>query len=67
MRKAGWLRGHHLDVMLLADRVFASQELRMPVTLLPKDSQPYFASKPAKQKFYNQILFSCIRSLTCHA
>jgi len=43
------------------------RQLLTPIPLLPKDPQPCFASKQAERDFYDQIWFSRIRSLTCHA
>ncbi len=43
------------------------RRLLTPMPLLPKDPQPCFASRKAEQDFYDQILFSRIRALTCRA
>lgn len=43
------------------------RQLLPPVALLPQDPQPCFASNRAERDFYDQILFTRIRSLTCRA
>lgn len=65
-----WRRGiSYLKIGLrwLQGVLHKGRELLWPIPLLPKDPQPCFASKPAERDFYDQILFSRIRSLTCHA
>ena len=63
-----WRRGiSYLKIGLrwLGGVLHKGRVLLAPVPLLPKDPQPCFASKRAKQDFYDQIWFSRIRSLTC--
>jgi hypothetical protein len=63
-----WQRGlSYLKIGLrwLKGVLHKGRELLMPVTLLPNDPQPCFASKRAKREFYDQFWFSRIRSLTC--
>jgi hypothetical protein len=65
-----WRRGiSYLKIGLrwLQGVLHKGRELLTPIPLLPKDPQPCFASKRAERDFYDQILFSRIRSLTCHA
>lgn len=64
-----WQRGlSYLKIGLrwLNGVLHKGRQLLMPVTLLPQDFQPCFASKRAKREFYDQFWFSRIRSLTCH-
>lgn len=64
-----WRRGlSYLKIGLrwLQGVLHKGRQLLTPVTLLPKDPQPCFASKQAERRFYDQIWFSRIRSLTCH-
>lgn len=63
-----WQRGlSYLKIGLrwLNGVLHKGRKLLMPVTLLPQDPQPGFASKRAERKFYDQFWFSRIRSLTC--
>jgi hypothetical protein len=65
-----WRRGlSYLKIGLrwLHGVLHKGRELLTSIPLLPKDPQPAFASKRAKQEFYDQIWFSRIRSLTCQA
>jgi hypothetical protein len=65
-----WRRGiSYLKIGLrwLQGVLHKGRELLTPIPLLPKDPQPCFASKRAKQDFYDQIWFSRIRSLTCQS
>jgi hypothetical protein len=43
------------------------RRLLTPMPLLPKDPEPCFASRKTEEDFYDQILFSRIRSVTCRA
>lgn len=63
-----WKRGlSYLKIGLrwLSGVLHKGRKLLMPVTLLPQDPQPCFASKRAEREFYDQFWFSRIRSLTC--
>lgn len=63
-----WKRGlSYLKIGLrwLNGVLHKGRKLLMPVTLLPQDPQPCFASKRAEREFYDQFWFSRIRSLTC--
>lgn len=65
-----WRRGiSYLKIGLrwLNGVLHKGRQLLTPIPLLPKDPQPCFASKQAERDFYDQIWFSRIRSLTCHA
>lgn len=65
-----WRRGiSYLKIGLrwLNGVLHKGRQLLSPIPLLPKDPQPCFASKQAERDFYDQIWFSRIRSLTCHA
>lgn len=63
-----WRRGlSYLKIGLrwLNGVLHKGRQLLMPVTLLPQDPQPCFASKRAEREFYDQFWVSRIRSLTC--
>jgi hypothetical protein len=65
-----WKRGlSYLNIGLkwLKGVIHKGRQLLTPIPLLPKDPQPCFASKQAQRDFSDQIWFSRIRSLTCHA
>lgn len=65
-----WRRGiSYLKIGLrwLNGVLHKGRQLLTPIPLLPKDPQPCFASNQAERDFYDQIWFSRIRSLTCHA
>jgi hypothetical protein len=40
------------------------RQLLFPQALLAADPEPYFASKPAEQAFYDQFWFSRVRDLS---
>ncbi len=63
-----WRRGiSYLKIGLrwLQGVVHKGRQLLRPMTLLPKDPEPCFASNRAQRDFYDQIWFTRIRSLTC--
>jgi hypothetical protein len=63
-----WRRGiSYLKIGLrwLQGVVHKGRQLLRPMTLLPKDPQPCFASNRAERDFYDQFWFTRIRSLTC--
>ena len=65
-----WKRGlSYLKIGLrwLKGVINKGRTLLSPITLLPKDPQPCFASKKAKKQYYDAIWFSRIRALKCLA
>lgn len=63
-----WRRGiSYLKMGLrwLKGVIYKGRELFAPVPLLPNDPQPCFASKRARQEFYEQFWFSRISDLVC--
>jgi hypothetical protein len=64
-----WRRGLSylkIGLLWLKGVLNKGRQLLTPIPLLPNDPQPCFASKKAKRDYYDKILFSRIRSLSCH-
>lgn len=65
-----WQRGlSYLKIGLrwLKGVIHKGRQLLSPISLLPKDPQPCFASNKAEQDYYDKIWFSRIRSLSCQS
>ncbi len=64
-----WKRGlSYLKIGLrwLKGVINKGRELFAPITLLNKDPQPCFASKKAKEKYYDTIWFNRIKEIKCN-